>query len=1144
MTQQRSNCMRGHNKEREETRVTRFRFVRAAALIAILYSLATWTWSQAGLGTIVGTVTDTSGAIIPNAAVTVTNVTTNVAVQTKTTEAGSFTVPYLNPAAYSVRVEATGFATSEVSGIGLVLGQTARADVVMKPGATSTTVSVTAESTNTALDTDSAAVGQVISEQQVLDLPMENRSFNNLLLLAPAATTTIVNNINAGVQPASTLDIGGARGTSTGYLIDGQTNTDPWWDQPEINLSLDAIQEFKEQSSAYSAQYGGSAVQVSASVKSGTNDLHGTIYEFNRNDAFDAYPYNFGTPVTKGKLRQNQYGYSLGGPVYLPKLYNGRNRTFFFANFERFKNGSGGISDALAPTSNQIQGAVTSTSPVINPSTGTAFAQDSNGNYIIPSSDWSRLASVVLGAHPGTYFPQASGSYGGGLYNATYNWSGVNTFNQQTYRVDQRITSKDNVAARFTLTNSVSNSPGAWTAGGTAAGVTNQSWNVIQTHEFTSNLVNMARVGWTRYQNGTTGSAASTTDLSALGFQNTFPMAGAPFPNIQILTGGIACCGGAFSPTNVFTVNTWNGEDSLTWIHGRHSVSAGFLTILHGVVVNGLDIQGNFDFDGSKTAAGANPTAGNAWADFLLGLPNEGQVALPTGYSQEHPINPQLFIDQIKYAAYVNDDWKITNRLTLNLGVRYDFQSNPREENHRQFWRDLSVPDGALCSTDSTMVTTLNSPYYKVCSRSTPRTPFAPRVGFAYRPFSDDKTVLRGGYGVFFDQYSLYEFESGNIAPYIGTFNANGYSTDSLYPSEALPTVTPAQLGSLFNLEPPVIREPYLQEWSLSVERQVVRNTKFTANYVGSEGTHLETRLASNQPTSYDPSNPGAGYPFQNFGTYGQNGTPFSPGYVLEGSYAGASNYNSLQTSLDHRSNGAALLIAYTWSSAMDDSSSSGGAGLENKEWSGPMDAHDIHKDYGKSAFDVNQRFVASFVYELPIGRGKRFGSNLNRGLEEAIGGWQVNGIYSAQSGLPFNATCNDTGFVLQAYGQRCNKVGNPFPKGFHKSIHDYFDPNAYAQPATGVFGTEPHDDLRSFGLNNFDASIFKNFDLYGDNRVKFQFRAEAFNALNHPQMGQADQGFSDGNPVAGEAYGASFGTVNNTFSAPRTIQLAGKIIF
>jgi hypothetical protein len=676
---------------------------------------------------------------------------------------------------------------------------------------------------------------------------------------------------------------------------------------------------------------------------------------------------------------------------------------------------------------------------------------------------------------------------------------------------------------------------------------------VIETHSFTDKLVNLARVGWISYFNGTSGVAASSADLASLGFTNTFPLDGAPFPNIQILVGGVNCCGGAFSPTNKFTTSTWNGEDSVSWIHGKHSVSLGFLGVFHEIVQNALDIQGNFDFDGSKTAS--IPTAGSAWADFLLGLPNEGQVDIPTGYSQRHPINSKLFIDERKLAGYVNDDWKVTPRVTVNLGLRYDFQSTPTEENRRQFWRDTSVAGGALCSPDKTMVSTINasdsaanpaSPqfYSSNCSRESPKKPFAPRVGFAFRPFADGKTVVRGGYGIFFDQYSIYEFASGNIAPYIGTFNANGYNTNSLYPSESVPVVTSADLGSLYNLEPPAMKQPYIEEWSLSVERELLRNTKLTANYVGSEGTHLETRLASNQPTSYDPSNPGAGYPFQNFGTYGQNGTALSPGYILEGAFPGSSNYNSLQISADHRSKDLALLVSYTWSSAMDDTSSSGGAGLENKEWSGPMDAHDIHRDYGKSAYDVNKRLVTSFVYELPFGRGKRFGSSMNKIADGFAGGWQVNGIYSAQSGLPFNATCNDIGFVLQAYGQRCDKVGNPYPAGFHKSIHAYFDPNAYAQPAEGVFGTEPHNDLRSFGLNNFDASLFKNLSLYADGRVRFQFRAEAFNALNHPEFGQADQGFSDGNAVPGEGYGAAFGTINNTFSSPRTIQLGGKIIF
>ena len=1115
---------------RKTAQGTRIRITLLVIILASVCFFVTKSWGQGAVATVVGKVVDSSGAVVPDATVTVTNVGTNVVVSTKTTSAGDFTVSYLKPGLYRVVVEATGFQKAEVQGITLLVNQTARADVALKLGMETQTVSVNASAV--ALDTDSSAVGQVITENQIVDLPMQNRSFNNLLLLAPGATNAITDTINSIYMSNQNINVGGARGSSNGFLIDGMTNTEPYYTQPAVQLSLDAIQEFKEQQSTYSAQYGASASQINLSTKYGTNKLHGTLFEFIRNDAFDALTF-FDPPNAKNPpLRQNDYGYSLGGPVYIPKLYNGRDSSFFFANFERLKASTSSVAYPLAPTSNEVQGIVSSTVPILDPLTGKPFSQDNSGNYIIPTARWSRLASVTTKV-PGDYFAVAGSTIINGG-NAVVVITDPSFTNQQTYRLDRKFGLNDSLAARFTLTNgaTIYNTYDRY-GGQSLAGATTQSWNVIETHSFSANLVNQARVGWLHYFLGTVAVAAPSADLSALGLQNTFPQAGTSFPSVSV--SGIACCGGAFGLPSAWTESVWNGEDSISWVHGKHTVTLGFLAYLNYDVVDFItSILGQWSYDGSITApAGAAPTPDNAWADFLLGTGVSGEASVPTAYAQTNPFPVGLYMDQKKFAGYMNDDFKASNRLTLNVGLRYDFQSNPVEENHRQFWRDLAVPGGALCTPDRTLITSgVGGAYYNYCTRSTPKAPFAPRLGFAFRPFPSDKTVVRGGYGIFFDQYQLYEFTSGDIYPFVGQFNSGHYSFNNMFPTPTQSAITGALLSSLLNLEPPVMKNPYLQDWSLSVQQELTRNTKLDVAYVGSKGTHLETRLMSSQPTSYNPADPAAGYPLYNFGTFGQNGTPLSPGEALEGAFPGTSNYNALQISVDHRAKDLALLAAYTWSSAMDDTSASGGTAIEATEWQGPMDAHNIHLDYSKSSYDINRRFVASFVYELPLGRGKQFGSGMGKTADAVVGGWQVNGIYSDQSGLPFNTISPDLGFALQSYGQRSNVVGNPHPPGFHKSYHQWFDTSAFSQPAMGSFGNERRNDLRAPGLNNLDFSLFKNF-AFGD-RAKLQIRGEAFNALNHAQIGAPDPNRTD----------ASFGLINSTWAPGRIVQLAAKVIF
>jgi hypothetical protein len=1121
----------------EETSMTSFRFARVAILSVVLCSLAAWSWGQGAQGTVVGTASDATGAMIAGASVTITNTTTNVSVHTKTTVAGDFTVPYLSPGVYSVSVLAPGFERGVVEGITVGVGQTVRADAHLKLGKNTESVVINSSAT-TSLDTDSMAVGQVISQEQVNDLPMENRGFASLMLLSPGAMTPIqdrgADNINSSGVGNDYVNISGARADANGYTIDGMTNDTPYWNNTMINLSLDAIQEFKEVSATYSAAYGAYASQIIVSSKSGGNDLHGTLFEYVRNNAFDAVS-AFTPPGPVPPLRQNDYGYSLGGPVYIPKVYNGHNRTFFFANFERLKSANSSTLYSIAPTSAELQGTVASTNPIIDPTTGLPFAQDSSGNYLIPAARWSRLATVANAATPGTVFPVA-GAFANGT-NSVAVVTNPNINNQQTYRVDQTIDSKDTLNARVTLANAVIGDAAANSYASFNTVTPVQSWNVIETHTFNDHFINNARVGLVDWANSESGTAASSADISTLGLQNTFAAASASaiFPQIQF-GGFFSNGGGALGPPEGTSERIWNFEDSITWVHGRHSVTAGFLATIENNLSQLTDLLGVDVFQGSYTSAlGTTPTSGNAWADFLLGDIASGQAVIPTAWGVSHPKPLPWFIKQNKYAPYVNDDWRVNSRLTLNLGLRYDFIQTPNVEN--ALWGSLSVPGGVVCVTDNQYIASGDGgSLFQLCPRGpSPKRPFAPRVGFEFRPFASDSTVVRGGYGLFVVPYTLHEYDSNENYPWAETFSAAGYNFNQLYP--ALTTIANStDVAGLDQAEPPTTTNPYIQQWSFGVQREVAHNMKVDVGYVGSMGTHLETRLAANQPFGYSatdtPEQRMMRYPYYNFGTYGLNGTPFSPGFLDQGNFTAASNYNSLQTSLNYRAKDVSLLASFTWASSMDDASASEGTGLDNAGWQGPMDAHDIQRDYAKSSFDVNKRLAISAVYQLPVGRGKKFGSEMNRAADLVVGGWQVNGIYTAQGGIPFDVAANDIGGVLLADAQRANKLGSAYPAGFQKSASQWFNIASYVQPAEGAFGTEPRDDIRAPGVDDLDFSIFKNFQIW--ERAKFQLRGEAFNATNHVELAAPTN-----------TVGASNNGVISGVEIPgRIIQIAGKIIF
>ena len=1124
-----------------------------------------------GTGSILGSVKDSSDAVIANATVTVTNTATGVKSRVTTTSSGDFTVLSLIPGAYTVRVEAVGFANEEVTGVTLVVAQQARVNLTLKPGNVIDTITVTADAVQ--LDTDTSAISQLVSAQQVTDLPLNGRNFVDLLFIGAGAVET--GGEQSGHPGAGfAVSINGSRPESNSYLLDGILNTDQTVNVPSNVLSIDAIQEFKVLSETYSAQYGLGANQISVVSKSGSNNFHGSLFEFDRNDAFDARNY-FQRTTSNPKLRQNQFGFVVGGPVRVPWLYNGKDRTFFMANYEGERVSAGGAAGYTnVPTPAELAGNFSTS--VTDPTTGQPFPGGNGYASIIPASRFSRLANVTIsnGFIPAPNCPTGCGS--NNIFNFSFPSTSTLTANQQTYRIDEEMGKWGRAFGRGSYATyapfGAGGASGAVSGSGTAG--INVNWAVGHTLNIGPHMVNQFIMGEMDSYLVNYGSPISSSLQTALGFSGVFTNLTPQQRSYPTIVFGnqngeqLGTFGGA---NNAYTYSDnpmWQFSDNLSYIRGTHTFTVGAdykrWTLYRN---NASNFLGEYTFnDGTAT--------GNQVGDFLLGtyggangfLP--GPFGLPNSAGNLHDYKFSYF------ATFLQDDWKATDKLTLNLGLRWDLRPIPYDAHNRFSWRDTSNAQGGLCIADPALTTdgvaTPGNGFYRYCGTNRPGknelNNFAPRIGGAYR--IDNKTVVRAGFGLFWDGIEGREIDdSGDVYPYVSRQNlsqvsgqASYQTTDQLWPSfNTIGEVTPASdtfIAVIISEKP---KNPFVEQWSLSVERQLARNTTLEVNYVGNKGSRLLARQNINQAlplinpsTCYvDPvpasCQPSARRPYPNFATY------------IDSSWIGYSNYNALNVKLEHRSGPFALTSVYTWSKSLDNKSSAASAGAEANGWNGFQNNHDPQADYGRSDFNVGQRFVTSFVYQIPIGRGKRFASQINPVVNAVIGGWETSGIVTFQQGFPTDIHCFDSypaannpsffigGLLDIATGfgiNRCNQVGDP------KKLKWTFNSAVIAQnqalftaPPAGTFGTSARNVVNLPGINNFVLGLYKNVDI--TERAKFQLRFEAFNAFNHPQF----------NPDPNGGFGGGGSSVQNTWSsgtlgqitaaAPgRILQIGGKFIF
>lgn len=1070
-------------------------------------------------GTILGYVHDQSGRSISGATVQVKNTATGVVSTALTQPDGNYTVINLIPGPYVVSTEVTGFAKTVSAPTQLVVNQTLRIDLVLHPGAVSQTVTVTTQ--GALIDTDSDAVSAEISHQEVEDLPLSSGNFIDLAVLSPGVVSdpnSVIGGDQSGFRSnlaGGELYSGGNRGSSNAYMIDGVDDNDPGMQTLTITPPIEDIQDFRLMNKDYSAEYGGSAAQLNIATKSGTNEFHGTAYEYSENDAYDAVAeFAVKNPVTgayKAVDRYNRFGAAAGGPIL-------RNKLFFFTDYQGVR--SHVVSNGLGifPTAAEQAGDFSAectagfTNGVCNnikqqlfePGTVTPI----KGNVITNYQPIDPTAAKMLktGIFPAT----APTSLPGINYIATLNTP--DNINEYNIRVDAKLGQKDSLFARFSSSGESYAVAAVQPYGGSNATQAGKNIAVDYTHIFTSNFINDLHVGINRpvtseVQDGGGGSDNITGSFFT-GTSSDSIFWGAPY----IYLSGYSTSGGpAVGPLYYVTTDA-KVSDAVTWIHGAHTVQSGFYVgkvrykETDSLISRGLLEDIAFYTDGFGTSAG------DAFADLLLG---------DTFFAEEIQSNATAWYDSWDEAGYINDIYRLGTRVTLNLGVRYEYTAPMREEYNRGSIFDPTYPGGRLLTASTAGVAAANSPlvaYTPARDLTEPsKKDWSPRIGITFRPFAN--TVIRAGYGIYYDanEYNEYFFPALD-SPFSTSYSAEDLTyfskpvkLSSLFPT-ASPTPVAGTIGaySLYRQS----RTPYNEQWNFDVEHELPGNMMVEVGYVGTSASRIQDRREEDQGILSAPGGT-VTKPYSNFVS------------ILESENEASSNYNALIGRFEKRfSHGYSLLASYTYAKALGTESADADIGTENSE--GYMNAWDKRADYGPLSYDLTQSLVFSPIWELPFGRGRMLASNAPGPINAVIGGWQAEGIFTAHTGFPFSVFATDESGT-GSDSPRAEVIGNPF--GPH-AAGLAFNTAAFGNAPTHTFGNSGNNMMRGLGINNSDFSLIKTTTIHES--LNFQLRFEAFNVFN-----QADIGWIPGDSTT---VPSTFGQYLGIQHQPRSLELAGKI--
>jgi hypothetical protein len=1102
----------------------RVRTLRILAPILIGLAAAGGAYSQ-GFGTIVGTISDSSGAVVPAAKVKITDQATQAIRETETNAQGYFVVPALRPSSYQVTVNATGFAESTHKDVVLKADQSLTVNDTLSVQQASQSVQVEANALQ--VNTTNATNSAVVDQQRVVELPLNGRNAASLLTIVAGAIPSPVNDVDQGstktFPTVVTVSTNGARQNQVNFRLDGATNTDIYTNVNQPFPFPDALQEFSVQTANYSARYGGMAGGVvNVITRSGSNDIHGGAFEFVRNEVFNARNF-FAT--FRDHLKRNQFGGTLGGPVDIPGLYNGRNKDFFFFGYQgtRIRNISG-TSNAFVPTAGNATGdfsnLLSATNPsnpfgsvvqLVDPNNGQPFA----GNLI----SGQRLDQAAV------KFLQYLPSVPNGTNSRVF-WAQplAQNYNEYLARWDHMFSDKDHLTARY-FQDLYENQPYLdktnYLNSAAYAKIRAQNAMLGETHLFAPTVLNELRLAFSR-EYADRGPAAGSISLADLGV-NIFQ------PTAKIIEG--INVGGYFNVAQTdpaqFIRNQYTIGDDISWVKGKHNFGFGINALRgQGVLRNTFHLPGSFGFTSDVT--------NNALASFLLGYVRSFQQ----GYGEWKDTTITTV------SMYVQDDYHVSRRLTLNLGLRWDPYLPWRENENRTELFSLSnyyagvrsqvytnAPAGLLFPGDPSVPSAgLNANYHY----------FAPRFGFAYDVAGDGKTSIRGGFGMFYDSVPANTMSNRMVdltpfSPQInltqpqGTFSNPYLGITNPFPGQWPPPKNSAFPGPVLAVTYDTSNNfkgvsPLLYTWNLMIERQLPSGWLARGGYVGSHGTHMMESIELN-PSVYIPGS-----------SLGADARRILPGYsnVTQVSYDINSSFNSLQLTGERTYRGGLTVLAnYTWSKSIDDLPGTQAIAGPAVGLSSPIPFYlpGRHQyDRGASDYDHRQRFVVSYVYDLP----KLM--HANSLLRTVAGGWQLTGILSYMTGAPLTILAGQDQSRTANNSDHANYVGGPVygPGACGTTVRcvNYLVKASFGLPALGTFGNVGKGSVYGPNFFGWDAGLFKEFAL-GTEKLRAQFRAEFFNLTNRANFNAPNNSFSSG----------GFGTITGA-QDPRIGQLGLKILF
>lgn len=1077
-------------------------FAHSRRLIACFALLPLGLLAQTGQ--ITGLITDPAGTAVPAATVAVINVDTGIRNEVATNDQGYYTALFLNPGNYRIRVQKAGFKALERPAIKLDVAQTARVDLALQLGEVAESVTVAAEAP--LLVTENATVGQVIGNKKILDLPLNGRDFTQLATLVPGA---ISRGTNASLD-APAISVNGGRNGRTVFMIDGGSVSSQYFDVASITPSIDAIQEFSVQSNSFSAENGQGMAIIAVALKSGANRIHGSAFEFLRNQLLDSRNF-FNNSSVRPAVKQNQFGATFGGPIFLPKLYNGKDRSFFFVDYEGTRIRRATQSNALVPTAAMRAGDFTGRAAVMDPATTRndparpgAFLRDPFPGNIIPAG---RLAKESLYYLP--FYPQANTATG----TFAFAPSRRNQTDKFDVRIDHRFSNADALSSSYSFIQTGTYSPGQFEAnGGVSLDVRKQRWGLSETHTIRPTMINEFRLGYVRthFVNQPQGLGTNHTVQSGIGGfveqSSDFP----GFPGLGI-TGYLGFNPNAFSPIK-FRDNKYELLDNVTWIRGAHAIKFGaHFRRYDTATTNAARSRGDFTFNGTFT--------GNAWPDFLLGLPFQGRRTFPRNlFGIKYLYNEHFFFQ---------DDWKVSPRLTVNLGLRYELNHQLRVVNNQNASADPVLRRIVVASDESGKINFNGQqvgrflfplfqdvivPSSQVgldgSLRRLDKNNFAPRLGLAWRP-TNGPLVLRAGYGVFYGLIQGNRAESTGIvnAPFLAD-ELNNFNTTPNPTKNLANMFSPVSQGlnlvplSFFQLEERV-RDPFFQQWNFAVQTLLGSAISVEGAWVGAKGTRIEFSRPVNVPR------PGPGS-IQDRRLWPR----FAAGSYVENS--GYSTYNAFQSKIEMRVwRGLSWLSSYAFAKSIDNLSS-------DVQGFSSQDPNNNNAEKGASDYDVKHRWVLSANYNLPFARTSR------HALAQLVKNWELGSIATVQSGLPFTPSIAtdpaNTGTSLRPDRLGSGKLDN-------RTLARDFDPTAFRLPQAFTFGNSGRNILYRRGFRNWDFIVARNFPI--KEALRLQFRGEFFNFTNTPAFGGPVANIQAGN--AGQVLSAG---------DPRSIQLALKLVW